>query len=679
MKCRNVERIDIDTNNKKAENDKDSLSEVFYNAKNCEYEELASHDSSSTSTFISASSRPYSPPCASSLAITQDNSFNFDDGDGDGRDCQRCNKAIHCGEKSNLPALLFPEASESQTSECDFQKDSSCRVENITISPTSHITLLDLAGSQNLTDKGLLQLSNLSSLEIAKLDNCHSIQGRGTAIFANSHRLHTLSMSHCRRLSDEAIASISHLSSLEALSLAGCRCLTDRSLFAIGNMESLTKLDLSQCDLITDYGLAELESCRNIEELLLGWCRSLTDDGIDLLVNHPERHNTLRVLSLARVPITDAGIKSIGLLLSLEELDLNGCSNISSSALGNSLSKMTKLERLDVSYCPGILRSSWQGKINSLKILDACYSAVRDSHITRLTYLPNLEELNLDSCPVGGDSAISHLETCCPNLTSLDLADTELSDLGMVHISKFSALQRLSLFYCNITNSALRHLSALTNLEVLNLDSREIGDSGLWHLRNLKNLKSLDIFSGRVTDSGCEHIAKIESLESLELCGGGITDLGCSHIAGGLENLTSLNLSQNERITNRGAAALASLTKLKTLNLSNTQVDSEALIHFSDLRSLKSLALYGCQMGTINEMQLLNGLPNLKCIRLNASSDDEFNGMISAQSVESDIGNMDSEADLVTFGSHRHSRSDQEDNETSDSSLSSSDETDGNV
>ncbi|MGK3738029.1 MAG: Leucine-rich repeat (LRR) protein, partial [Bacillariaceae sp.] len=92
-----------------------------------------------------------------------------------------------------------------------------------------------------------------------------------------------------------------------------------------------------------------------------------------------------------------------------------------------------------------------------------------------------LEEINLDSCPIG-DWTISHLadNTVVPNLVSLDLADTDLSDLGMVHLAKFKKLKRLSLFYCNLTNASLRHLSSLSNLEVLNLDSREIGDNGLW-------------------------------------------------------------------------------------------------------------------------------------------------------------------------------------------------------
>ncbi len=270
-------------------------------------------------------------------------------------------------------------------------------------------------------------------------------------------------------------------------------------------------------------------------------------------------------------------------------------------------------------------RTSWQGYIPSLKRLDLCYSSVRDSHLAKLTDLPNLEELNFDSCLVG-DWSIAHLadNSVVPNLTSLDMADTELTDLGMVHLAKFKKLKRLSLFYCNISSGGLRHLAKLTSLEVLNLDSREIGDEGLWHLRTLTQLKSLDIFSGRITDIGCSHIAKIKSLESLELCGGGVGDYGCAAIAT-LENLTSLNLSQNERITNRGAAALAALSNLKALNLSNTRVTSASLVHLSTLKKLQSLALYGCRGIDQSRgiVQLQNGLPGLKCVRLNNTGSDE--------------------------------------------------------
>jgi hypothetical protein len=222
-------------------------------------------------------------------------------------------------------------------------------------SVTANLSLLDLRGSQRLTDKGLMQLTDLSRLEVAKLDNCHAIVGRGLLAFSMSHRLHTLSLANCRRLTDEGVINISHLGSLEALVLDGCRCLTDRALAAISGLYELRKLDLSQCDLITDVGLECLESIEALEELSLGWCRSLTNQGIDHLTAQPGRSVMLRILRLARCSINDEGVEHLGRLSALEELDLNGCSNIGSSALGSTLERLPNLATLDVSYCPAIM------------------------------------------------------------------------------------------------------------------------------------------------------------------------------------------------------------------------------------------------------------------------------------------------------------------------------------
>ena len=291
-------------------------------------------------------------------------------------------------------------------------------------------------------------------------------------------------------------------------------------------------------------------------------------------------------------------------------------------------------------------RSSWQGKIKNLKTLELCYSGVRDAHLSHFSSLLALEEINLDSCPVG-DWALAHLadNNVTPNLTALNLADTDLTDLGMVHLPKFTHMKRLSLFYCNISNVGLQHLASMPNLEVLNLDSREIGDDGLLHLQGLKNLKALDIFSGRITDAGCSYLAKIKSLESLELCGGGVGDFGCAYLAS-LDNITSLNLSQNERITNRGAASLAALTNLKALNLSNTKVTSNALRFLGGLLKLQSLAMYGCR-GIDNSdglHALQQELPSLRCLRLNSASDND--GVVDTANLEDDGSSSDDEEDV---------------------------------
>lgn len=220
---------------------------------------------------------------------------------------------------------------------------------------TRMITVLDLSGSIHLTDKGLAKLQHLERLEVARFDHCHSITGRGLHILASSYHLHSLSLANCRRLTDVGIMYLSNLMSLESLVLAGCRCLTDHSLAAIADLYSLRHLDLSQCDLLTDAGIEQLTSLVHLEEVNLGWCRQITDRGLQDLTSQPGRSTLLRRLCLARCAITDGGIECLSQLKALEELNLNGCSNVGSTALGNALEFLPCLSVLDVSYCRGIL------------------------------------------------------------------------------------------------------------------------------------------------------------------------------------------------------------------------------------------------------------------------------------------------------------------------------------
>lgn len=129
-----------------------------------------------------------------------------------------------------------------------------------------------------------------------------------------------------------------------------------------------------------------------------------------------------------------------------------------------------------------------------------------------------------------------------------------------------------------------------------------------------------------------------------------MADFGCAHLAT-LSNLTSLNLSQNESITNRGAASLAALSNLKALNLSNTCVTSDALKFFSGLLKLQSLALYGCKdMEDDPRLDSLQSeLPQLRCLRLNSAFNED--GVIDHESEDEqeDYGEGDEEEDDSDF------------------------------
>jgi hypothetical protein len=313
----------------------DESNTVFFNA-SFEDNSVLEEASSSTSSFHSASSTHQAPDSSTNLKVPRGTP----------------------GEMEMSLSSSFEEGKAYLDNSFDnpFVQSPQCFSQRLRgNSVTSSMTLLDLRGSHRLTDKGLMQLSDLSSLEIAKLDSCFSIQGRGLLALSMSHRLHSLSLANCRRLTDEAIMNISHLVSLEALSLDGCRCLTDRSMHAISSLLRLRKIDLSQCDLVTDGGLEHLNDLECLEELSLGWCRSISDTGIRILCSQPGRGIYLHALNLARINITDEGLKHLIKLKVLEELNLNGCSGINSSSLGDVLATMSKLAGLDVSYCPGIL------------------------------------------------------------------------------------------------------------------------------------------------------------------------------------------------------------------------------------------------------------------------------------------------------------------------------------
>ena len=219
-------------------------------------------ESRSTSSFVSASSTPYagsedrpaSPLLPSVLPPPEFFSLKHSSGPSSSLWLYptRDNSMMAMPLSQTVP--LLPSATSLQArsgssgNANNSQPDFAPSTASVNCNTTSTLTLLDLRGSQRLTDRGLLQLTHtpLRSLEVVRLDNCHGITGKGLLAFSRS-RLHTLSMANCRRLTDEAVVNISHLgASLMTLNLGGCRCLTDRSLEALSELLGLRQLDLSQ-------------------------------------------------------------------------------------------------------------------------------------------------------------------------------------------------------------------------------------------------------------------------------------------------------------------------------------------------------------------------------------------------------------------------------------------------
>jgi hypothetical protein len=69
------------------------------------------------------------------------------------------------------------------------------------------------------------------------------------------------------------------------------------------------------------------------------------------------------------------------------------------------------------------------------------------------------------------------------HLLSLILADTEITDDGLVHLSGMASLEVLHLNSTSITDAGLEHLKELTNLQALALGRTQVSNNGIRGLK----------------------------------------------------------------------------------------------------------------------------------------------------------------------------------------------------
>jgi hypothetical protein len=195
-----------------------------------------------------------------------------------------------------------------------------------------------------------------------------------------------------------------------------CEQATDLS--RLQSCRALRKLGLARTN-VTDAGIRGLELIPTLEEIDLAGCKGITD------VSRLQSCRALKKLGLARTNVMDAGIRGLELISTLEVLNFFYCV------------EMTSVSNLQ-SCC-------------ALRNLSLAYSTnVTDAGLRGLELVPTLQELNLCSCEAITD--VSCLQSC-------------------------RALRGLVLTRTKVTNAGIRGLEFIPTLQVLNLkDCEEIED-----------------------------------------------------------------------------------------------------------------------------------------------------------------------------------------------------------
>ncbi|KAD3068194.1 hypothetical protein E3N88_36074 [Mikania micrantha] len=350
------------------------------------------------------------------------------------------------------------------------------------------LTVLKLHSCEGITSASMAAIAYSYMLEVLELDNCSLL----TSVFLDLPRLQNIRLVHCRKFVDLSLRSLVLLS----IKVSNCPSLQRINIVSnslqklvLQKQESLTCLEL-QCQSLQEVDLTDCESltnsicevfsdgnrCPMLKSLILDNCESLT--AVEFC------SNSLTSLSLAGC----RGITSLELSCPyLEQVSLDGCDH-----LERAICSPVGLRSLNLGICP---------KLNTLKIeaptmvllelkgcgvlseasincpmltsLDASFcSQLKDDCLSATTVsCPLIESLILMSCTsVGSDGLISL--RCLPNLTSLDLSYTFLTNLQPVFDSCMH-LKVLKLQACKgLTGSSLAPLykdGALPTLQELDL------------------------------------------------------------------------------------------------------------------------------------------------------------------------------------------------------------------
>src|SRR5262249_45412833 len=125
----------------------------------------------------------------------------------------------------------------------------------------------------------------------------------------------------------------------------------------------------------------------------------------------------------------DEGLQRVGSLASLTQLVLSA-TEITDAGL-RSIENLKSLEQLTL--------GAWNEK-NGLKIPPA---KITDEALEHVSRLPRLRELNLQGCHVG-DPGLKYLRQM-PSLVNLDLSDTQLTDDALPSLAELPGLRRVKI------------------------------------------------------------------------------------------------------------------------------------------------------------------------------------------------------------------------------------------
>lgn len=209
-------------------------------------------------------------------------------------------------------------------------------------------------------------------------------------------------------------------------------------------------------------------------------------------------------------------------------------------------------------------------------------SWINDAEMIDLARLPDLERLDLSHTRIS-DEGMLNLKPA-PKIKELKLFYSEwITDQGMTAIKEWKHLKRLDLRGTRIYDGTLEVVSRMPWLEALDIAHTEVTDVGLENLITLVNLKELAVGRGRLSNGGLVALRMLPALTHLDLSGARPTPPDSPNGRGGGAGIPEETLK-----------AIAELSDLRVLYLGYSAINADGLRTLSTLGKVEKLGLQGC-------------------------------------------------------------------------------------
>ena len=265
------------------------------------------------------------------------------------------------------------------------------------------------------------------NLEYFSLEGCRIDRSSVHTFLLKNRRLVHINLCGMKGLSNTALRIIAQsCPQLEYLNISWCQHVDTRGLFRI--VQSCSRLKDLRAGEVKGFNdkafLLELFNRNTLERLILSHCTDLDDECLQVLIQGEEPEID---------PLTERAVVPPR---NLRHLDLSRCAQLSDKSVKSLADNVPKLSGLQVSHCEELTDDALAGILESTPLLTHLdieeldnLSNISLQNLARSPCAPRLQHLNISFCENLGDTGMLQVVKACPQLRTLYMDNTGVSDL----------------------------------------------------------------------------------------------------------------------------------------------------------------------------------------------------------------------------------------------------------